>query len=189
MWCKSCHSWTWKISYFFHRIVPVKEGQKATWASHLWPPGDNSFFFTISPFGDCNGLSSGQAGERGTVGRVSFLSSWYCKSPEQRATVTCSQPTSFCPHARSDSTSFHWITSHWRSNSAQMRDTRRKHFIYGQCSPYPTILLSAIKSRARLWEDKLLPGDISCPCYHNSDSSNLSRVDLWDTPSFSLISH
>lgn len=79
-----------------------------------------------------------------------------------------------CPSAGSDSTSFHGIRNRWRSNSAQMRSTRKEHFIYGQCSPYPTTLFSAIKARACLWEGKLLSGDIGCPFYQHSNPSMMN---------------
>ena len=128
----------------------------------LWPAGGHSSILSISPFNDCKGVLSGQAGERNSEhselpGFLIFQISWtesHCDFLSGSFTV----PIQW----------FHLmyrIRSHWRSDSARMRNTRREHFIYGQCSLYHTTLLSAIKARARLWEDRLLPGDIDCPCY------------------------
>lgn len=132
------------ILIFVIPILTVREGQKATLASFLWPPGGNSFFFAISAFSDYNDLSSGKTDEKGW-GRVSFLASWCCKSLEQMVTVTSPQPSSFCPSAGSDSISFDIIRSHWRSNGTQMKNTRRKHFTMANAILIPQICYKLLK--------------------------------------------
>lgn len=61
-----CHSHTWKAyCYFFHSYFIGQGSSKNNRASHLQPSVVNSAFSAISPFTDYNGLSRGQACERG----------------------------------------------------------------------------------------------------------------------------
>ena len=95
------HDWATELNW--SELSYLSASFRHLWASHLWPAGGHSSILSISPFNDCKGVLSGQAGERNSEdselpGFLIFQISW------TESHYDFLSGSSLCPS--SDSTSF-----------------------------------------------------------------------------------